>query len=116
MTPIHSHEPPAGDKAGHHDDGGAMPLQGLTGPAEPAFGLGAAKQPSGGRGAGGAAKHIGAGVAEEPSSRGGHGNQPDQQLALGGEDRRGDHHRLAGHDRDHGVERTGAKDRQIGQR
>lgn len=76
-----------------------MPVQGLTGPGEPTFGLGAPEQPPGGRGAGGATKHIGAGVAEEAAGRGGEGNQPDRQLAPGGEDRRGDHHGLAGHDR-----------------
>jgi hypothetical protein len=93
----------------------ALP-EGLTGPVEPAFGLGTVEQPSSSRGTGGAAKQIGAAVAEEPASRGGQGNQPDRQLSLCGKDRGGDHHGLAGHDRQDGVERTGAKDRQIGQR
>jgi hypothetical protein len=48
-----------------------MPPEGLTGPVEPAFGLGTVEQPSSGRGAGGAAKQIGAAVAEEPARRGG---------------------------------------------
>jgi len=93
-----------------------MSVQGLTGPGEPALGLGAPKQPSSGRGAGGATKHIGAHVAPEAASRGGHGHQPNPQLASDGKDRGGDHHRVAGHDRQDGVERTRAKDRQIGQR
>jgi hypothetical protein len=38
-------------------------------------------------------------VAEEAASRGGQGDEPDRQLALGGEDSRNNHHRLAGHDR-----------------